>query len=292
MSTLKVDTVENPTSSSAVDLPNKLKIGGATIEQGYTASGSEPGSANTGDWWWDTGNDKLYRYINGEFKLLGLIAAGGTWSGDRALVFGGYQTGGDGGTYHQISYFDIASTGNSSDFGDTVVDGQNNAAFSNGTRAVVSGGSPTKETYQYVTTATTGNSVDFGDMLFARYSHAGFSDGTKGVSAMGIGLPAGGSGSVANTNVIEYITIATTGNGTDFGDATESAKGCAGAANGTYGLIAGGNATGLGGYRNTISYITIATPGNATDFGDMDDGREYFACTGSATRALFAGGDT
>ena len=72
MSTLKVDTVEHNTSSTAVDLPNKLKIGGVTIEQGYTASGSEPGSANTGDWWWDTSNDKLYRYINGEFKLIGM----------------------------------------------------------------------------------------------------------------------------------------------------------------------------------------------------------------------------
>ena len=101
-----------------------------------------------------------------------------------------------------------------------------------------------------------------------------------------------GGGSNTNLNDIEYVTIATTGNGTDFGDGTETRKAVSGAANSTYGLTAGGNSSDTGGFTVTIDYITIATPGNATDFGDLDDGREYFGVTGSATRVLFGGGDT
>ena len=40
MSTLRVNTITN--NGSAVDLPQKFKIGGSNVEQGYTASGSEP----------------------------------------------------------------------------------------------------------------------------------------------------------------------------------------------------------------------------------------------------------
>jgi len=67
MSTLKVDTLKNG-SSSAIDFPQNLKIGGAGIIQGYTSSSSEPSSPATGDFWWDSSNEKLYRYINSTKK--------------------------------------------------------------------------------------------------------------------------------------------------------------------------------------------------------------------------------
>ena len=67
MSTLKVDTLKNG-SSSAIDFPQNLKIGGNSIIQGYTSSTTEPSSPAAGDYWWDSSNEKLYRYINGEFK--------------------------------------------------------------------------------------------------------------------------------------------------------------------------------------------------------------------------------
>jgi len=74
MSTIKVDTIKNK-GTSAINLPNNFKIGGLNILQGYTSSGSEPGSPSTGDYWWDSTNSKLYRYINGEFKEISI--AGG-----------------------------------------------------------------------------------------------------------------------------------------------------------------------------------------------------------------------
>ena len=69
---------------------------------------------------------------------------------------------------------------------------------------------------------------------------------------------------------MEYITIASTGNATDFGDLTGTNYDLAGCSNGVRGLFAGGrhdDASADG--SNVIQYITIATTGNATDFGDL-----------------------
>ena len=70
------------------------------------------------------------------------------------------------------------------------------------------------------------------------------------------------------SNVIDYVTIANTGNATDFGDLIAAAKliGDAGTSNGSRGVIAGGDVSGS---SNVIQYITVATTGNATDFGDL-----------------------
>jgi hypothetical protein len=85
------------------------------------------------------------------------------------------------------------------------------------------------------------------------------SNGTRGVTGGGAQ-----SGDVAS-NVIDYITIATTGNATDFGDLTVARYFLGGASNATRGVFAGGS---TGSVQNVIDYVTIATTGNATDFGD------------------------
>ena len=88
MSTLRVNTITN--NGSAVDLPQKFKIGGSNVEQGYTASGSEPSNPATGDFWWDSSNEKLYRYISGEFKELTLGGASApVWGGLKGFTTGG-----------------------------------------------------------------------------------------------------------------------------------------------------------------------------------------------------------
>ena len=65
---------------------------------------------------------------------------------------------------------------------------------------------------------------------------------------------------------MDYVTIASTGNATDFGDATIAVKGRGPASNGTRGVFAGGVD---GSNYNVMDYITIANTGNATDFGDL-----------------------
>ncbi len=86
--------------------------------------------------------------------------------------------------------------------------------------------------------------------------------GSGGTSTVAVAA-AGRSGSYSNnTNVaIEYVTIASTGNGSDFGDLTTGATPDVGACSG------GGRMCIFGGYVsnspvNTIGYITISSAGN------------------------------
>lgn len=79
MSTLKVDSIAN--NGSAVDLTNgAFQIGGNDVVQGYTESASEPSSPTKGDIWWDTANEVLYQYLNGEFKEITTVDT--SWSVD------------------------------------------------------------------------------------------------------------------------------------------------------------------------------------------------------------------
>lgn len=80
MSTLKVNALNN--GGSAIDLPNSFKLSGNPIEQGYTSSATEPTSPNTGDLWWDSTNEKLYQYLNGEFKALNTAPNSEPWYAD------------------------------------------------------------------------------------------------------------------------------------------------------------------------------------------------------------------
>ena len=116
MSTIKVDEIFGDQPTDAVDLPNKLKVGGASVEEGYSASGSEPSSPSNGDYWWDTGNDKLYKYMDSGFKELGLAAAA-AWYGDRGITAGGKFAGTSTGKITRIDYKDITSSGNATTFG-------------------------------------------------------------------------------------------------------------------------------------------------------------------------------
>lgn len=94
----------------------------------------------------------------------------------------------------------------------------------------------------------------------------------------------------SNVNVLDYVTIDTTGNATDFGDLTVSRRNSGVCANKTRGIICGGYSSN---YDNTMDYITIATVGNAVDFGDFGDTQTNgIMGIGSETRACFGGGET
>ena len=68
---------------------------------------------------------------------------------------------------------------------------------------------------------------------------------------------------MANSNVMDYVTILTAGNATDFGNLTAASHDLATACSIVRGLIFSGT-----GRSTAIDYITIASAGNATDFGD------------------------
>ena len=98
----------------------------------------------------------------------------------------------------------------------------------------------------------------------------------------GRGVFGGGS-----SNIIDYITIASTGNAVDFGDTSTSISNGSSLGSSTRGVI--------GGYStpttvNTIEYITFATTSNTLDFGDLTVARWGTSSTSSTTRGIFYSG--
>ena len=94
-----------------------------------------------------------------------------------------------------------------------------------------------------------------------------------------------------HTDAIDYITIPTAGNATDFGNLTAGRTYAAGVCNSTRGVFGsgGGYQSGILNYR--IDYVTIASAGNATDFGEpLHLGNQYSNGGSTQTRGVWCGG--
>jgi hypothetical protein len=102
------------------------------------------------------------------------------------------------------------------------------------------------------------------------------------------GVFGGGRGPAAPApdNIIDYITISSTGNATDFGDLTVARRRVSACASSTRGIWGGG----YNPDRNVLDYITISSTGNAADFGDLTVARRTVGSTSNSTRGLWAGG--
>lgn len=204
--------------------------------------------------------------------------ARGTWAG-------GYTSGDV--LVNNISYVDLTSTGNASDFGDLLGTYRLAGGCGSTSRGIYSGGATGSDqevnVIQYITFTTTGNATDFGDMTIIREALACCNSSTRGLNAGGYKGINPGAGTF---NVIDYITIATTGNATDFGDLVLATRQLGSCSSPTRGIFAGG--TGAG---NAICYVTIASAGDATDFGDLSSAARYIASCSSATRGLFGAMD-
>ena len=144
--------------------------------------------------------------------------------GPRGVFAGGYRDASPGES-NDIDYVNISSTGNFTDFGDLQWGRRAVGCCSNSTRMCMGGGydnaSQEGSYYQdvigYIATSTTGNATDFGNLTLKRYALSALSNGTRGVWANG---QDGQSNPSVYKNTIDYITIDTTGNATDFGDTT------------------------------------------------------------------------
>ena len=118
-------------------------------------------------------------------------------------------------------------------------------------------------------------------MVGSMRNRAGTADATRGVISNGEG----------QSTSIEYVTIATLGNASNFGSSTISTNGRGACNNKTRSCFAGGEDTrAAGGNPNqvgydVIDYVQIATTGNAVDFGNLIGG-----ITGSASCSNAHGG--
>ena len=139
-----------------------------------------------------------------------------------------------------------------------------------------------------------------------------------------------GGGYNPTQNTMDLITIATTGDATDFGDLVDAKFSSAGVGSPTRGIFLGGDPnqsknyffifSSQGGTNNfgnliedhynasalsndtrglvlggnpvitTIEFVTMATTGDANDFGDLFDGNRYAAGVASPTRGIIGGG--
>ena len=239
--------------------------------------------------------DLIHTYNTSLFATMGITAFG---NDTRGIFAGGAGAGGgQAGDSDTIQYITYASTSNTTDFGNLPHATHYLTSVSNNVRGVISKGKSTNGTtneIEYVTIQSTGNTTDFGDLTTARreITNGNTSSKTRGIFA------GGRANGAAPQNTIDYITMASAGNATDFGDMTTVRGRGAGSSSETRTVMAGGFTDNAGSTSassttiNVIDYITTASTGNATDFGDLSATREGLASGSSSTTSVFGGGNT
>ena len=159
-----------------------------------------------------------------------------------------------------------------------------------GARGLSGGGyaSSKLDVIDYINISSTGDAIDFGNLSESRYSVSSFSSSTRGIWGGGGVHPT----SPNQTDRIDFVTIASTGDATDFGNLVASRYGMSACSNQTRGLFGGGYRPTPGDMVNFVDYITIASAGDAKDFGDLTVARMYLSAASSSTRGLFLSGRT
>ena len=246
--------------------------GAASRTRGYSIGGESPGSPNgvasiDTFVFASTGNATDYGDLTQAAKFVRSFS-----NNTRAVS----NLGNIGGTSRQnvLEYFNMASSGSAVDFGDVSYYNYVGSTNSSSIRGFFSGGQTPAGSPYYtnvisaITTSTTGSHEDWGDLLKARSNlPAGFGNSTRGFCAGGADQPYTG-----DMNTIQFFSVITSGNATDFGDLNTNYEYICGTCDATRGLIAQGQ-TGGSAY-NTIEFVTMSTTGNAKDFGDLTVARQ------------------
>ena len=266
-----------------------------------------------GEWWvMSTDTPNLGRSVD-------------TTPGVRGVFMGGSNEPDPSQVWDIIDYVNIASTGNAVDFGNLLAADQEGNAFSSSTRGFHFGGDPADNEIETIVFASTGNATDYGDLTATSKTGIGLANATRGIAYLNNGNTinyfalaatgtaqdfgdatfSGGSQGMAgasptrgvfggtfvspaaNAN-LDFITIATLGNGQSFGDLSTTKYAGSGASNATRAVFMNGYTGST--KTNNIEYITIATLGNSVEFGDTTAANYYTAGSASATRMVSAGG--
>ena len=115
---------------------------------------------------------------------------------------------------------------------------------------------PTISSFEH---ATQGQGNYFGDLTVGGQGNTAFSSRIYGFNS-GRRTP-----STNPDNIIDYVTISSSGNAIDFGDMTDHRRLGASFSSSTRGIMAGGITPSR---VNVIDYVEMSTKGNANDFGD------------------------
>ena len=202
--------------------------------------------------------------------------------GSRGFIMGGDYSSPGPGTHNQIRFLTIPTSGSTTDFGDlthTSRDGGSCASRTRGLYRFGTGPGDTNDNVDFFTMSSTGNGQDFGDMTYNNRGNEGLSNQTRGIFTGG-----DNDGSPRTYyNIIEFVTIASTGNGLDFGDRVAGGNSrIGGGASPTRGVMCGSQTS----PNKQIDFITIASTGNSSDFGDMTRTGSNASAACSATRMV------
>ena len=292
-------TITNDSSVFTFTPKTKVEIGNAVAAGNLTDSDGD----FVYTFKWSDGTNFVAKAVTITYNTAGPLPF--VNGGDRGFVFAGRKwpasynstTGSNNVSYVGIQYFNTTSPGNASSFGSLNAGSVNedgypgssnswcdNAAgnMSNGTRALFGAGnnyqSLTYNDYiQYITCATFSSVAIFGQLTRGGYGKGGTSDGTKALMSDG-----------GNRKQIDYVTIDTTGNASDFGDLQAYSSRGAGFSDGIKCVWNCGQSASYG-----YEYVTAATLSNATTFGNPVQSRYEANCAhGNTTYGMTMGGDT
>ena len=204
----------------------------------------------------------------------------------------GGHTGPNGPGYtNEIHYYAIDYPNNAIDFGDlTGTRGNGLSAAASRTRAVSFGGYNAGTTMNYVTISSTGQAIQFGSLTAWSEGGGACSDATRAIHGGGYDRP--GTSGDSTPRILNYVTIASTGAGVDYGDLSTDTQYMASFASSTRGFWAGGNQPSPNTALNTIDFSIISTTGNPIDFGDLHKACYVPAAASNSTRAIIALGQT
>ena len=131
------------------------------------------------------------------------------------------DSGHTGGTIEAVT---ISSTGSAATFGRFIDSKSNASGAGNGVRGVFAGAYKPGDTkislIEYATMSSLGNTSEFGDLSVNRACHRACSTNTRALFGGGYFTTSKTATGGTGDNRIEFVTIATTGNATDFGDTT------------------------------------------------------------------------
>ena len=216
-----IDYVTISTTGNATD------FGDMTSAKAYTAA---CGDGTKGYWGGGTGSgSNVIEYVTiaspgnaqdfGDLNVTTYDRAG-LHDGTYGIWAGGYI---NAPAADEIDYIATASSTTASDFGNLSVARIKPMGACDGTYGVFGAGRSSTTQYHntidYITTATPGNATDFGDMTEGVSNcNQGMGNNTYGVFPGGRHI--GEFGIAAYRTQIDYVTITTPGNSTDFGDLT------------------------------------------------------------------------
>ena len=277
----------DPSGQDVIDFINIQSLGNATDFGNLSAARDRPsGLGNSTRGIFVAGRGPASPYYLNTIEYISISSQGNTedfgdllysaWetrggnNDTRGIVSGGYSPHAN---KNSINYITIATLGNATDFGDMTYYVQGHASTASPTRLVWFGGlgdpagSSTSDlttknnTITFVEIATTGNAEDFGTIETVMNSATAVSNGVRGFVTGG---QAPGSYGASD---IFFITFATKGDATDFGDNLATSPSylpnIGTVANRNKAIVAGGVTT------NVIQSFSMHTTGLSADFGDL-----------------------